>query len=368
MLIHAKDLTGYTLHAADGDIGDVRGLYFDCGSCNVRYLAVRAGGRERLIPIDAANAPDFRARRIHVNLSKDRILNSPDVDLNLPVSRDAEIQLRHYHGLPLYSESGGAQSDEAVIVPEEHTVTMGGREVAIITEPQGGVIVADKLPDAQHLFGTDELTGYRVKATDGEVGRVYDFLVDDGNWSMRYLIIDTDKWLNERKLPVAPEQVDSISRSGREVRLDVPKEDLRTSPEYDISRTPDEDYQRRLREHYAGERAPGAYEGRAAGAAYALWRFDYLRQTQNQGKKLRIVTMAPAIVHWSSDNWRTSHDTKTMDTGASNHIADLDTDQVPAGNSIRLTFFWPQANKWEGRNFSVRIKRPAEEREPAGVR
>ena len=73
------------------------------------------------------------------------------------------------------------------------------------------------------------------------------------------------------------------------------------------------------------------------------------------GKKLRIETMAPAMVHWSADNWKTTKDVKTKDTGLGIHVADLSTQKVPDGLEIKFTFYWPQVDHWEGEDFSIRV-------------
>ena len=44
MLRKAKDLSGYTLGARDGEIGKVREFYFDDQSWTVRYLVADTGG------------------------------------------------------------------------------------------------------------------------------------------------------------------------------------------------------------------------------------------------------------------------------------------------------------------------------------
>jgi glucoamylase len=74
------------------------------------------------------------------------------------------------------------------------------------------------------------------------------------------------------------------------------------------------------------------------------------------GKDLRIAVMAPARVHWSNDDWKTTNDITTRDTGSGIFVADLPARQIEPGRSIVFTFFWPQAQRWEGADFSVTIQ------------
>ncbi len=88
-------------------------------------------------------------------------------------------------------------------------------------------------------------------------------------------------------------------------------------------------------------------------AVYWEWRFNNKCRMVPAGKTLRIAVLAPATVHWSSDDWQTSHDLATRDTGLGIHVADLPTAQMDPGDNVLFTFFWPQAQRWEGADFSV---------------
>jgi len=88
---------------------------------------------------------------------------------------------------------------------------------------------------------------------------------------------------------------------------------------------------------------------------FAAWRFNQKCRTILFGKILRIEVLAPAAVHWSDDNWRTTTDCKTIDTGIGIHYADLPTSGLSPASNILFTFFWPGANKWEGTDFQVTV-------------
>ena len=88
---------------------------------------------------------------------------------------------------------------------------------------------------------------------------------------------------------------------------------------------------------------------------YGVWRFSNKARVLPQGRILRLETMAPAVVHWSDDGWQTVHDTSSRDTGAGVYVADLPTAAAVPGGRIEFTFFWPEAARWEGRNFWVAV-------------
>jgi len=85
------------------------------------------------------------------------------------------------------------------------------------------------------------------------------------------------------------------------------------------------------------------------------WRFNHKTRELERGRTLRVETLAPATIHWSTDGWRTVRDTATRDSGLGVYLADLPTAALPAGSEIRFTFYWPDADRWEGADFSVKI-------------
>jgi glucoamylase len=90
-------------------------------------------------------------------------------------------------------------------------------------------------------------------------------------------------------------------------------------------------------------------------SSLATWRFNQKTRSFARGRIVRIELLAPAKVHWSADGWRTVEDRATRDTGVGLHVVDLPTAQLPAGIEVAFTFFWPQANRWEGQDFSITV-------------
>ena len=86
------------------------------------------------------------------------------------------------------------------------------------------------------------------------------------------------------------------------------------------------------------------------------WRFNHKLHKMPQGKTLRIETLSPAMVHWSDDGWHTVKDTQTKDSGFGVYYADLPSSYIPEDGEIIFTFYWINANRWEGNDFNIRIK------------
>jgi hypothetical protein len=54
------------------------------------------------------------------------------------------------------------------------------------------------------LRAAREMTGYILRAIDGEIGRCEDFLFDDERWAMRYMVADTSAESSGRKVLISP--------------------------------------------------------------------------------------------------------------------------------------------------------------------
>jgi glucoamylase len=91
------------------------------------------------------------------------------------------------------------------------------------------------------------------------------------------------------------------------------------------------------------------------GSPYACWRFNNKLRSFPAGKMLRIETAAPALVHWSADGWQSTQDSRTRDTGLGVHIVDLPPTRLPPGTRVRFTFYWLEADHWEGTDFEVTV-------------
>lgn len=90
-------------------------------------------------------------------------------------------------------------------------------------------------------------------------------------------------------------------------------------------------------------------------SAYLVWRFNHKIRFIPAGRTLRIEMLAPAVIHWSVDDWNTVHDSNTFDSGLAIHFADLATESLPEGRQVKFTLYWPEAGHWEGADFIVSV-------------
>ena len=93
------------------------------------------------------------------------------------------------------------------------------------------------------------MTGYHIEATDGEVGHVEDFIIDDETWEIRYIVVDTRNWLPGKKVLIAPRWIDRVSWNDSKVYVSLSREAIKHAPEYHPD-TLNREYERKLHDHY----------------------------------------------------------------------------------------------------------------------
>src|SRR5690349_25144073 len=80
------------------------------------------------------------------------------------------------------------------------------------------------------LHNINELKGYSISATDGEIGQVEDFYFDDDKWVVRYLVVDTGKWLPGRKVLISPVSVAREGTNDKAIRVNLSREQVERAP------------------------------------------------------------------------------------------------------------------------------------------
>ncbi len=252
MLHNTKKIQGRSLKARDGIIGEVKDVYFDDYDWTVRYLVVETGAslnqRRVLISPDVLHALDWSQQVFPVDLTMAQVRKSPDIDTNKPVSRQHEAALREYYNWPGYwAVPGGGVGLVPPMIPPT--------PAANPSEP--GFTDGDTAPRRRgdpYLRSVHDTLGYHIEATDGDIGHVEDFLIDDMVWRIRYLVIDTRNWLPGRKVLVAPDWIGRVSWGTRRVYVSLMRDAIKAGPAYDPASSWDPDYATRLHDYYGRPR------------------------------------------------------------------------------------------------------------------
>jgi len=240
------------MSAVDGDIGKTEDFLFDDVIWVIRYLVADVGGwlsgRQVLISPIALGEP--RPTAFEVNLTKEQIEKSPDLDVAKPISRQQEEGLRSHYGWPVYWESTAVIGAEpAIPVPPAAENAREQREKEDRERHVGKEVV-----ESSHLRSVKAVSGYHIAATDGELGHVSDFIVDDDMWHIRYIVIDTRNWLPGKKVLISPQWVQEIEWLESRVYLDLSREKVKNAPEYDPSAPINREFEEVLYDYYGRPR------------------------------------------------------------------------------------------------------------------
>jgi hypothetical protein len=242
MLYTAKTLHGYKLDSLDGEIGRVKEFYFDDRHWTIRYLVADTGnwlpGRQVLISPYALGAinTDIYKDLIAIDLTKKQIEESPSLDSHKPVSKQFEEDYFGYYGWPIYWTGPYSWGYE--------------RQVARDRTKWRAAIPGQKTWDP-HLRSTHAVSGYHIQATDGEIGHVEDFIIDDETWTIRYLLVNTLNWWPGKKVLISPLWINRVSWGESKVFVNLCRETIKLSPEYSEEFLLTRDYEDALHQHYS---------------------------------------------------------------------------------------------------------------------
>jgi len=231
--------------ATDGAIGDVKDLYFDDEAWVIRYLVVATGAwlanRKVLISPFALSQPQQWAQKLlHASITQEQVKNSPDIDIDRPVSRQHEVQYLKYYRYPSYWGNanlwGVGPNPSAALMPM-------GMEYDWSAEPYSrGQTQQNKSDgagrhhnDDPHLRSCNAVMKYHIQASDGEIGHVRGLLFDDETWAVRYLIVDTSNWWLGHQVLVAPQWIKEVNWSRSHVSIDLTRKVLKDAPPYDAT-------------------------------------------------------------------------------------------------------------------------------------
>jgi uncharacterized protein YrrD len=220
---NVNSLIGNRMEATDGEIGKVEEFYFDDKAWIIVYLVVKTGnwlsGRKVLISPDALIKRTHQSCAFPLNLTKEQVKNSPDIDTDLPVSRQQEMALHQYYPWQSYWGTGFYE----------------GGLWGIVTPPVVGPLPVRAADGEPHLRSTHAISGYHIETTDGELGHLRDFIVDDETWHIEYLVIEMHSWLTGKKVLIARKHIKEIQWATSKVLVDVTRDALEYSPPYEES-------------------------------------------------------------------------------------------------------------------------------------
>ena len=244
-----KSLIGYLMGAADGEIGKVKDFYFDDKTWTIRYLIVETGDwlsdRKVLISPQALLSTNWENGTFPINLTKEQIENSPDIDTDMPVSRQQEIQLYEHYPWTNYWGSGmgvGGMGTSGMIMPMRESVAEEIDEKNHLYDKESH--------GDHHLRSAETVIGYKIKAKDGDIGDIEDFIIDDISWELIFLVVDTGHWFPGKKVLLSPKWIKEIKWDVSSIVIDRSEHQVKNSPDYYPHQLINEVYEKNFYDYY----------------------------------------------------------------------------------------------------------------------
>jgi hypothetical protein len=244
MLRRFSDLKNYSLAARDGEIGRVKELYFDDHSWTTRYVVVDTGGwlkgRKVLISPRALGEIDTTNQSIAVHLNRAQVEDSPSIDTDKPVSRKYEEEWHRHYDYPAYW-----------LIPE--AIAFGPSVMAPALAPQ--MVHRALSTTIEHddgdpkLRSSKEVTGYAIHATDGDIGHLDDYLIDEEGWAIRYVVVSLS-WWHGYDLLLSPEWIERISWEKQQIFVPLTRDKIRNAPAWDGTLPISREFESELFDHY----------------------------------------------------------------------------------------------------------------------
>jgi len=236
-----KEILGYTIKTKDGENGRVKDFIFDEKQWAVRYLEADFGSlfssQKLLIPKVFFDSPDWDKKHFPIELKQSDFEKCPKPEDRKPVSRKLEEEIYEFYELNPYwakayfGSAGNFYPPRPINVPSR-----------ISSEEDVDTI----------LRSFKEVEGYHIHAMDGKLGHIEDIIIDDIDWQIIYVIIDTKNWLPwSKKVIIAVDWMESISYVKQEVNINLKTEIIKNAPEFNSVNLIDFKFEKSLFDYYS---------------------------------------------------------------------------------------------------------------------
>jgi hypothetical protein len=162
-----------------------------------------------------------------VNLTRKQIEDSPSIESHKPLSRQYEEEYHRYYGWPYYWQGGGLWGMSGFPILELPPKPLPS-EPAIASGPQ------PERADA-HLRSTQAVNGYHLQASDGTIGHVCDFMMDDKSWAIDQLVIKTGHRLSGKEVLIPTSKIARISFDVSTVFVNLTKDAVEQSSAHHLA-------------------------------------------------------------------------------------------------------------------------------------
>lgn len=229
------------------------------------------------------------------------------------------------------------------------------------------------------LNSISHLSGAAVSASDGDIGHVEEAYFDDRQWTIRYLVVDTGRWLTGREVLISPYSVMHPLGGDKRIHLALTQEQVKNSPDVDTHQPVSRQHERELLSYYS---YPDYWEG---GGLWGLGAMPYPpvmvmsaaereanRAMHERDFKLADVHLRSSKhvtgyeIQASDDSLGEVHDFVFDDESWAIRYLVVDTRKWwPGGRRVLIGVHWADRIDWATRKVHVRLTREQVRGSPA---
>lgn len=225
-----------------------------------------------------------------------------------------------------------------------------------------------------------DLRNLTIHSLDGDIGRCRDFLFDDAHWTVRYLELNTSRWLLGRRVLVSPAAVGIPDFDDKRLSVELTKEAIESAPGLEKDQPVSRQYEAEFSRHYGqmyywwglGLWGTGSVPGdirvpdEVALSAQQNEDEAYPVNSIEKNNHLRSAEEVIGYTTHATDGALGEVDDFIVDTttwGIS--FAVLNTRRWLPGRKVMLPVAWVSGISWAERTFQVDVTRAALESAPA---
>lgn len=212
------------------------------------------------------------------------------------------------------------------------------------------------------LIKAKTLKGYKLRATDGEIGKVKEFYFDDLHWVVRYLIADTGSWLTGKQVLISPYALGVANNQDDLININLNKDQIENSPSLETDKPVSLQFET---EYYGYYRWPAYWSGTGMWGAYPTISHDNLEKVEKVEKQEQEKSWDP---HLRSTNALTGYHIQAND-GEIGHVSDfviddetwairyliIDTTNWFGGKKVLISPKWIDEISWDESKVAINL-------------